>query len=71
MLCRQTPQNKDKYYATKDMNLIHELMLNGVYPLYSDGTTFYFVRTGKFEKYMSMIRHKSLGKEESDAIKAM
>lgn len=71
MLCRQAPQNKDKYYATKDMNLIHALMSNGVYPLYSDGTTFYFVRTGKFEKYMSMIRHKSLGKEESDAIKAM
>lgn len=71
MLCRQAPQDKDKYYATKDMNLIHELMSNGVYPLYSDGTTFYFVRTGKFEKYMSIIRHKSLGKEESDAIKAM
>lgn len=71
MLCRQAPQDKDKYYATKDMNLIHELMLNGVYPLYSDGTTFYFVRTGKFEKYMSIIRHKSLGKEESNAIKAM
>ena len=71
MLCRQAPQNKDKYYATKDMNLIHELMLNGVYPLYSDGTTFYFVHTGKFEKYMFMFRHKSLGKEESDAIKAM
>ena len=71
MLCRQAPQDKDKYYATKDMNLIHELMSSGVYPLYSDGTTFYFVRTGKFEKYMSMIRHKSLGKEESDAIKAM
>lgn len=71
MLCRQAPQNTNNYYATSDTNLIHELMLNGVYPLYSDGTTFYFVRTGKFEKYMSIIRHKSLGKEESDAIKAM
>ena len=71
MLCRQAPQNKDKYYATKDTNLIHELMLNGVYPLYSDGMTFYFVCTGKFEKYMSIIRRKSLGQEESDAIKAM
>ncbi len=71
MLCKQTPQDSSRYYATKDTNLIHELMLNGVYPLYSDGTTFYFVRTGKFEKYMSIIRRKSLGKEESDAIKAM
>jgi hypothetical protein len=71
MLCRQAPQNSSGYYATRDTNLIHELMLNGVYPLYSDGTTFYFVRTGKFEKYMSIIRRKSLGKEESDAIKAM
>ena len=71
MLCRQTPQSSGGYYVTKDSKLIRELMLNGVYPLYSDGKTFYFVRTGKFEKYMSMIRRKSLGKEESDAIKAM
>ena len=28
-------------------------MENDIYPLYSDGTIFYFVRTEKFEKYMS------------------
>ena len=51
--------------------MIHDLMKYGVYPLYSDGTIFYFVQNGKFDKYMSIIRRKSLGKEESDAIKAM
>ena len=71
MLCRQTPTNVEKYYGTKNMDLIHEFMLNGIYPLYGDGTTFYFVKTEKFEKYMSILRRKSLRKEEGDAIKAM
>lgn len=71
MLCKQAPNNVDKYFVTTDTKLIHELMLHDVYPLYSDGTVFYFVQTEKFEKYMSIIRQKSLGKEESDAIKAM
>lgn len=71
MLCKQTPKNKEKYYATQNVEIIHDLMKHGVYPLYSDGTIFYFVQNGKFDKYMSIIRRKSLGKEESDAIKAM
>ena len=49
MLCKQVPKDKTKYYATHDMKIVHKLMENGVYPLYSDGTIFYFVKTGKFE----------------------
>ena len=45
MLCKQIPKNKEKYYATHDVRII--------YPLYSDGTIFYFIKTEKFEKYMS------------------
>lgn len=54
MLCKQVPKNKEKYYATHDTRIIHYLMKHGVYPLYSDGTIFYFIKTEKFEKYMSM-----------------
>lgn len=53
MLCKQVPKDKVKYYATSNVKLIHTLMENDIYPLYSDGTIFYFVRTEKFEKYMS------------------
>lgn len=53
MLCKQAPKDKEKYYATSNVKLIHALMENDIYPLYSDGTTFYFVKTEKFEKYMS------------------
>ena len=53
------------------MDIVYKLIEHDIHPLYHYGTMFYFVRTEKFEKYMSIIRHKSLGKEESDAIKAM
>ena len=54
MLCRRVPENKEKYYATDDARIIHYLIENDIYPLYSDGVMFYFIKTEEFEKYMSM-----------------
>lgn len=54
MLCKQVPENKEKYYATDDARIIHYLIENDIYPLYSDGVMFYFIKTEEFEKYMSM-----------------
>lgn len=54
MLCRRVPENKEKYYATDDTRIIHYLIEHDIYPLYSDGAMFYFIKTEEFEKYMSM-----------------
>lgn len=54
MLCRRVPENKEKYYATDDARIIHYLIEHDIYPLFSDGTMFYFIKTEEFEKYMSM-----------------
>ena len=54
MLCKQVPKNKEKYYATNDARIIHHLIEHDIYPLFSDGTMFYFIKTEEFEKYMSM-----------------
>ena len=54
MLCRRVPENKEKYYAIDDARIIHYLIENDIYPLYSDGIMFYFIKTEEFEKYMSM-----------------
>lgn len=55
MLCKQVPRDKTKYYATSNMDIVYRLMEHDIYPLYSYGTMFYFVKTEKFEKYMSKI----------------
>ena len=54
MLCKQVPKNKEKYYATDDAGIIHHLIEHDIYPLYSDGVMFYFIKTEEFEQYMSM-----------------
>lgn len=54
MLCRRVPENKEKYYATDDARIIHYLIEYDIYPLYSDGVMFYFIKTEEFEQYMSM-----------------
>lgn len=54
MLCRRVPENKEKYYATDDARIIHYFIEHNIYPLYSDGIMFYFIKTEEFEKYMSM-----------------
>ena len=54
MLCKQAPKNKEKYYATDDARIIHYFIEHDIYPLYSDGAMFYFIKTEEFEKYMSM-----------------
>ena len=54
MLCRRVPENKEKYYATDNARIIHYLIEHDIYPLYSDGATFYFIKTEEFEQYMSM-----------------
>ena len=54
MLCRRVPENKEKYYATDDARIIHNLIGHDIYPLYSDGAMFYFIKTEEFEQYMSM-----------------
>lgn len=70
MLCMQKPENPSAYYEVTDTRMIHFLMLNGIYPLYSDGNKMYFVRNGEFEKWI-MEYKKSLGKEETHATEAM
>ena len=52
------------------MKMIHFLMLNGIYPLYSDGNKMYFIRNEEFEKWI-MEYKKSLGKEGTHATEAM
>ena len=64
------PENPSAYYEVTDTKMIHFLMLNRVYPLYSDGNKMYFVRNGEFEKWI-MEYKKSLGKEETHATEAM
>lgn len=54
MLCKQVPQNKEKYYATDDTRIIHYLIEYDIHPLFNDGIMFYFIKTEEFEKYMSM-----------------
>lgn len=54
MLCKQVPENKEKYYAIDDARIIHYLIEHDIYPLYNDGVMFYFIKTEEFEKYMSM-----------------
>ena len=54
MLCRRVPENKEKYYATDDAKIIHYLIKHDIYPLYSDGAMFYFIKTEEIEQYMSM-----------------
>lgn len=54
MLCKQVPENKEKYYATDDARIIHYLIKHDIHPLYNDGAMFYFIKTEEFEKYMSM-----------------
>lgn len=68
MLCKHSPVDKKKYYITANMELVYELINNDIHPLYNEGKIYYFVRTGKFEKYMSIRRQKSLRKEGSNAI---
>lgn len=53
MLCKQIPDDKTKYYITSNMDIVYKLIENHIFPLYNYGTTFYFVKTEKFEKYMS------------------
>jgi len=53
MLCKQVPKDKTKYYVTSNMDIVHQLIKHDIHPLYNYGTMFYFVRTEKFEKYMS------------------
>lgn len=54
MLCKQVPENKEKYYATDDARIIYYLIKHDIHPLYNDGAMFYFIKTEEFEKYMSM-----------------
>ena len=68
MLCKQTPNDISAYYITKDTGLVYELIDNDIHPLYSKGEYYYFLKTGRFEKYMSIRRQKSLRKEGSNAI---
>lgn len=70
MLCMRKPDNPSVYYKVTDAKMIHFLMMNGCYPLYSDGNCFYFVRNGEFEKW-TMEYKKSLGKEGIHATEAM
>lgn len=42
-----------KYYVTSNMDIVYKLIEHDIHPLYHYGTMFYFVRTEKFEKYMS------------------
>ena len=58
MLCKQTPNDISAYYTTKDTSLVYELIDNDIHPLYSKGEYYYFLKTGKFEKYMSIRRRK-------------
>lgn len=58
MLCKQTPNDISAYYITKDTSLVYELIDNDIHPLYSKGEYYYFLKTGKFEKYMSIRRQK-------------
>ena len=53
MLCKQVPKDKTKYYVTSNMDIVYKLIEDDIHPLYHYGTMFYFVRTEKFEKYMS------------------
>lgn len=62
MLCRSKPDNPTLYYHIMDTALIHYLMKHGCYPLYSDGTTMYFVKNEETKKWMSEYK-KSGGKE--------
>lgn len=38
--------------------MVYELIDNDIHPLYSKGEYYYFLKTGKFEKYMSIRRQK-------------
>ena len=58
MLCKQTPNDISNYYTTTDVKLVYELIENDIHPLYSCGKHYYFLRTGRFEKYMSIRRRK-------------
>ena len=58
MLCKQIPVDIDKYYIIMDIDLVYELIENDIHPLYHYGDMYYFLRTGKFDKYMSTRRRK-------------
>lgn len=58
MLCKQVPVDIDKYYVTTDMDLVYQLIEHDIHPMYQVGELYYFLKTGKFEKYMSIRRHK-------------
>ena len=53
MLCRRVPENKEKYYATDDARIIHYLIEHDIYPLYSDGAMFYFIKNVKNTRVFS------------------
>ena len=53
MLCKQVPKDKTKYYVTSNMDIVYQLIEHDIHPLYHYDKMFYFVRTEKFEKYMS------------------
>ena len=42
-----------RYSITSNMDIVYKLIEHDIHPLYHWGTMFYFVRTEKFEKYMS------------------
>ena len=54
MLCKQVPENKDKYYATDDARIIHYLIEHDIHPLYNDGTMFYFIRMSRTPVSLAM-----------------
>ena len=54
MLCRRVPENKEKYYATDDVRIIHYLIENDIYPLFGDGTMFDFIRMSRTPVSLAM-----------------
>ena len=58
MLCRGVPKDTAKFFQVSNSEMVHLLMHNGVYPLYSDGNLFYFRQTPECKELMSVYRQQ-------------